>query len=174
MPIDMWSLGCLLVEMHVGSPLFDGLNEHEQVCKIVDVLGMPATKVIDQGSRKKISQMFCPLGAGYKLNLSKGFVSNPRTLEEIVYTKVGGSPKGLDTPMELEYTQFLDFLRQVLTYDPSTRMTPEEALQHPWFQSMKPKSASRTTTTSGTTIKKRGLEKLAGFGSNWLGQKLKR
>ena len=40
--IDMWSFGCIMIELYTGFPLFPGTNEKEQLQLIIDVIGMPS------------------------------------------------------------------------------------------------------------------------------------
>mgnify|MGYP003385798101 CR=1 FL=1 len=56
--IDIWSLGCVLVEMHTGEPLFSGSNQPDQICKIVDILGMPPASLLDQSEASVRGQFF--------------------------------------------------------------------------------------------------------------------
>lgn len=44
--IDMWSLGCIAVELFLGLPLFPGTSEYNQITRIVEMLGYVATAVI--------------------------------------------------------------------------------------------------------------------------------
>jgi dual specificity tyrosine-phosphorylation-regulated kinase 2/3/4 len=45
-PIDMWSLGCILLELHLGYPLFAGEDEREQLAMIMEYIGTPPVKMI--------------------------------------------------------------------------------------------------------------------------------
>jgi serine/threonine protein kinase len=39
--IDVFSLGCVIVELYIGVPLFPGANNLDQIFKIFSILGYP-------------------------------------------------------------------------------------------------------------------------------------
>jgi dual specificity tyrosine-phosphorylation-regulated kinase 2/3/4 len=61
-PIDIWSFGCLVAELHLGYPLFAGENEQEQISLIMKFLGTPSKEYL-QGcnhAQKYFNKDFSP------------------------------------------------------------------------------------------------------------------
>ena len=53
MPIDMWSLGCVVAELFLGLPLFPGASEHNLLTRICETLGPPPDKMLAAASNAK-------------------------------------------------------------------------------------------------------------------------
>ena len=47
----MWSLGCIVVELFLGLPLFPGSSEYNQVSRITEMLGLPPEWMLKKGKQ---------------------------------------------------------------------------------------------------------------------------
>ncbi|GAV07082.1 hypothetical protein RvY_16964-2 [Ramazzottius varieornatus] len=139
MAIDMWALGAILVEMHTGEPLFCGSDEVDQLNKIIEVLGIPPRKMIEQSKKwnkfflMTPDEQYAPLPKPGK----KYALPGARLLDKIIGVETGG-PGGrrLHEPghSHLDYIKFRDLILKMLRFEPGQRLTPAEALTHSFFR----------------------------------------
>lgn len=123
MPIDMWSVGCILAELLTGYPIFPGENEQEQLACIMEVFGPPEKHLIEKSTRKKL--FFDSLGKPRLTVSSKGKRRRP-------------SSKTLQQALKCEDEAFIDFVTRCLRWDPDRRLKPDEALRHEFITGIKP------------------------------------
>jgi len=114
--IDMWSLGCILVELDSGVPLFSAKNEQDLIVLQLELLGLPADSVLARAKR------------------ASDFFDGRRPLRS---TDRKGRPhpvgsRALADACKTRDPLFIDFVARCLTWDPAARMTAAEALHHPW------------------------------------------
>ena len=87
--IDVWSLGCVLVEMHMGEPLFNGSDEADQLRKIMEILG-PIPNTVESSPKIAKLEKQNPKLAQYLQQQRSGTFKALRSLEDIVGMRTGG------------------------------------------------------------------------------------
>lgn len=122
LPIDMWSVGCILAELYTGVPIFPGENEQEQLACIMEVFGPPEKHLIEKSTRKKL--FFDSMGKPRLTVSSKGRRRRP-------------SSKTLQQVLKCDDEVFLDFIARCLRWDPDRRLKPEEAIHHEFISGLK-------------------------------------
>ena len=82
--IDMWSFGCILIELFTGQPLFPGESEAEQLQLIMETRGLPPIEILMQASKKKV--FFDSSGNPRMIPNSKGKIRYPgsRSIQQVI------------------------------------------------------------------------------------------
>ena len=114
-PIDVWSIGCIFIEMVNGSPIFTGTSEETQLDAIFRYLGPPQT------TYPGITEL-----PGWRPNMAqdgKDHGKKEPSLEQILNAKNLGEDG-------------IDLAKKMLVYDPSKRITAQEARAHPYFDDL--------------------------------------
>eukprot|EP00178_Gracilaria_changii_P000294 TRINITY_DN10369_c0_g1_i1.p1 TRINITY_DN10369_c0_g1~~TRINITY_DN10369_c0_g1_i1.p1 ORF type:complete len:651 (-),score=137.59 TRINITY_DN10369_c0_g1_i1:518-2440(-) len=137
--VDVWSLGCMLVELHTGYPLFAGNDEADQMAVIVERLGVPPKHMLEQGTKSAMFFERDKQSAEWRLrpNPSSSHARNgPRsnTIEHFVQYHTeslnGRRKRASGGHSQVDYDVFLSLAKRMLEYDPQKRISAKDALEH--------------------------------------------
>lgn len=120
--IDMWSLGCILVELYIGRPILDGEDEGDQLACMMELLNVPTSTFLSKCKPSKVKQFFDDHGPVYYRQYGRS-----RT------HKIRGEPGSRKLLPYCDDSDFKDFIKKCLVWDPTRRLTPIGALEHPWL-----------------------------------------
>lgn len=107
--IDVWSTGCVLAELILGAPMFPGASGMDQLVEIIKVLGTP--------TKEQIKLM------------------NPK-YTEFRFPQIKAHPWNRVFRSKTE-PEAIDMVSKLLVYDPTTRYTPVQALEHKFFDQLR-------------------------------------
>ncbi|XP_061679598.1 dual specificity tyrosine-phosphorylation-regulated kinase 4-like isoform X4 [Syngnathoides biaculeatus] len=132
---DMWSLGCMLAELDRGYALFGGHTKADMFYSITRVLGLPPIEIQVEANEKKF-------------RIGSPDIESSKLHKNTLAMRIRSSnPK------------FLDFISYCLEYDAKKRLTPEQALRHPWILNTDAPKPIKTTIKMSVKAAKTSLLK---------------
>ncbi|CAN8071589.1 unnamed protein product, partial [Agarophyton chilense] len=142
--VDVWSLGCMLVELHTGYPLFAGNDEADQIAIIVERLGLPPAHMLERGSKSALFFDRDPQTNHWRLRPNPSSPQPPPAprsspIDHFVIHHTGGGAAARGKRLsaghsQRDYDLFLSLAKRMLQYDPQRRITATDALSHAFVQ----------------------------------------
>ncbi|XP_028300726.1 homeodomain-interacting protein kinase 2-like [Gouania willdenowi] len=142
--IDMWGVGCTLAFLFLNDNLFPVHCEYLMMQSMVEMLGMPSKYQLHFGLYSK--RFFChevdELGTRWRLLTPEEYTSRNRrqaeewpeyrphlsSLDDLLYMSELGDNETVE-----DRKAFIEFLKELLNLDGEERISPIDALQHPYI-----------------------------------------
>ncbi|KAK0120251.1 hypothetical protein ONS95_011657 [Cadophora gregata] len=135
-PVDIFSLGCLIIELTKGHRCFPGsaasngawTAEDDRLAQMIEVLGPFPDSLLSRGS--KTDQFFKSQGGLRRIDSAQLESTSLKNLMD-------GENPALQRPADMsdeDLELLIDFLEGTLMLDPNLRKTALELLEHPWLK----------------------------------------
>lgn len=111
--VDMWAVGCVFAELLLKKPLFMGRTELDQLSQIVHLLGVPTEERWSGFKDLPYSHRFSFKSAPHESHLRKILAKASSATENAIR-----------------------FAERLFSYDPTRRISAENALRHPYFSEL--------------------------------------
>ncbi|PMD63491.1 kinase-like protein [Hyaloscypha bicolor E] len=135
--IDVWSVGCTLYELYTGKILFTGRTNNQMLRSIMDCRGKFTTKML---KRAQFAHIHFDEMANFR-SVEQDKLTGKDTIKTLAFskpsrdlrTRLMSASKGLSDVEIKELELFRDLLDRCLALNPEKRITPAEALRHPFI-----------------------------------------
>uniref|UniRef100_A0A3B3B5W9 Protein kinase domain-containing protein n=1 Tax=Oryzias melastigma TaxID=30732 RepID=A0A3B3B5W9_ORYME len=141
--VDMWSLGYVLCVLYTGTFIHGWDSEYDIIRAMVNIF---FTKT-EENSGKKLWKLDTPLQQSLKTEKLVSDRFDFWSFDQLI-------PDHLEAAKKREVEQFVDLLKRMLMMDPSKRISPSEALRHPFFTlgRMQPTAGSNNTKPAAVEV----------------------
>ncbi|KAM3967090.1 CDC like kinase darkener of apricot isoform 4-T4 [Aphomia sociella] len=123
-PCDVWSIGCIMFELHLGITLFQTHDNREHLAMMERILGPIPYRM----ARKTRTKYFYHGKLDWDDKSSAGRYVRENCKPLLRYLQSNSE----------EHRQLFDLIARMLEYEPSQRITLRDALKHPFFSKLPP------------------------------------
>ncbi|KAI8377571.1 kinase-like domain-containing protein [Radiomyces spectabilis] len=136
--IDVWSAACTLYELFTGKILFPGRSNNQMLKHMMELKGRFPNKLLRkaQFTAQHFDEDYNFMSVELDRLTKKEFVKKTTFVKPTRDMKsriMGASPSGVTEEEGRLVLAFIDFLDKCLVLSPDKRMTPHEALAHPFI-----------------------------------------